>query len=170
MPEPGSKPLSADLAIECSDSVTASASQTVLAFDFGLKRIGVAVGDAAMALAHPVGLIAFEDNRRRFDAIAALVEQWQPRCFVVGCPHGGDGGEHPLAAAIRRFARRLESRFGRPVILVDEHLSSWAAAHTLREAGVPARKHKPLLDAMAACAILETWFETRAGRTAAEPA
>ena len=131
----------------------------VLAFDFGLRRIGVAVGDATIGIAHPLETITAEDNRRRFEAIAALVSQWRPVCFVVGHPVTADGAPHPLEPAIARFERRLRARFGLPVERVDETLSSWDAARRLHAAGLPARAQKGRLDAMAACVILETWFQ-----------
>lgn len=133
----------------------------MLAFDFGLRRIGVAVGDAAIGIAHPLETIAAEDNRRRFEAIAELVSEWRPVRFVVGHPVSTDGAPHPLAAAIARFERRLGARFGLPVERVDEALSSWDASRRMSAAGTPARAQKGRLDAMAACVILETWFQQR---------
>jgi len=135
------------------------AEGSLLAFDFGAKRIGVATGNTTLAIAHPLGGIAFEDNRRRFEAIAALIEEWHPVRLVVGCPQTHDGAEHSLAASVQRFRRRLEARFGLPVDVVDEHLSSWSAGRRLSQAGVPARDQKRHVDTMAACVILETWFE-----------
>lgn len=133
----------------------------VLAFDFGLARIGVAVGDCALAIAHPLDTIAFEDNRRRFQAIEALVREWQPVRMVVGLPCHADGGAHRLEPAVRRFAARLGGRFGVPVDLVDESLSSWEASAGLAEAGVHGRAREPHVDRMAARVILETWFGER---------
>jgi putative Holliday junction resolvase len=134
---------------------------TVLAFDFGLRRIGVAVGELAHGIGHPLDTIAFEDNARRMEAIAALVREWQPVRLIVGRPSRDDGGPHPLQAPIARFVGRLRARFGIEVETVDERLSSWAASRTLSQAGVPAAKQKRIIDSMAACAILETWFEAR---------
>jgi putative Holliday junction resolvase len=134
-------------------------AETVLAFDFGSKRIGVAVGDSALGIAHPLEVIAAEDNRRRFDRIAALVEEWRPARFVVGFPAAAE--EHALTAPIARFARRLQARFGLPIERVDETLSSWDASRRLSTSGTPALKQKERLDAAAACIILETWFQQR---------
>ena len=138
-----------------------------MAFDFGAKRVGVAVGDTAIGIAHALDTIAFEDNRRRFDAIAALIEEWRPVRLVVGSPSGDEAREHALAPAVRRFSRRLQARFGLPVDLVDEHLSSWSASRRMTEAGINAREQKPRLDAMAASVILESWFECERARLAA---
>jgi len=132
---------------------------SVLAFDFGSKRIGVAVGESCLGVAHPLQTITHEDNARRMDAIGALVAQWQPVCLVVGMPQREDGTPHPLRARIERFVRRLHARFGIPVEIVDETLSSWSASRRLSQAGVPAKRQGARLDAMAACEILDTWFE-----------
>jgi len=91
-------------------------SGTVLAFDFGAKRIGVAVGDLTRGIAHPLSTIAFEDNRRRMDAIAALVAEWRPARLIVGVPGGERADAHPLRARIGRFVRRLQARFGIKVV------------------------------------------------------
>lgn len=134
---------------------------TVLAFDFGAKRIGVAVGETALGLAHPLDTITFEDNRQRFDAITRLVGEWHPTRFIVGCRGSEDTNEHPSNAMMQRFSRRLRARFDLPVDLVEEHLSSWDASRRMSEAGIPARQQKGRLDAWAACVILETWFQGR---------
>src|SRR5688500_20082537 len=85
---------------------------TVLGFDFGTKRIGVAVGDFETRLAHPLTTIAASDNRARFAAIASLVSEWRPVLAVVGLPSREDGGEHPVGRLARRFAQRLRGSFG----------------------------------------------------------
>ena len=147
------------------------AEGSVLAFDFGTRRIGVAVGDTQLRMAHPLTTIAAEDNRRRFDAIAALVAEWRPVRFVLGCPAGASGDTHALMPALLRFERRLGARFGLPVERVDETLSSWDASRRMSAGGTPARGQKQRLDAMAACVILETWFDRRQAprRHSAEP-
>lgn len=135
-------------------------SGTVLAFDFGTRRIGVAMGTLELSMAHPLAAIQYDDNQRRFAAISALVEEWQPVRFIVGCPGVSDATPHPLAPAVQRFARRLRARFALPVDLVEEALSSWAASRRMSEAGIPAREQKQRIDSMAACVILESWFAT----------
>lgn len=143
-------------------SDAADAAGSILALDYGEKRIGVAVGDAAIGIAHPLQHIAFEDNRRRLEAIERLVREWQPRRIVMGIPDAEPGSDHPIARSARRFARRLSARFGLPVDLIDEHLSSWEASRRLTSAGVRARSQKAHIDALAACVILDRWFEQRA--------
>lgn len=134
---------------------------SVLAFDFGEKRIGIAVGDLALAMAHPLQAIHAEDNDTRFAAIAELIAEWKPVQLVVGEPHHADGGAHKTAQLARRFAQRLEGRFRLPVALIDETLSSHAAETTLREQGLRGDKLKAALDSAAACVILNTWLAAR---------
>jgi putative Holliday junction resolvase len=136
-------------------------SGTVLAFDFGEKRIGVAVGDLTAGIAHPLTTIGAADNRSRFAAIAALIEEWQPAELVVGVPMPEVGRVHPVGELARRFARRLEGRFGIATRLIDERLTSYMAEAGLREAGVGRRKAKQAIDAVAAQIILEAYFAAR---------
>lgn len=134
---------------------------TILAFDFGEKRIGVAVGELTAGIAHPLTTITVEDTRSRFAAIAALIEEWRPGELVVGVPMHEDGRVHPVGELARRFARRLEGRFGIPTRLVDERLTSYVAEARLREAGASRRKAKHALDAAAAQVILQAYFAAR---------
>lgn len=134
---------------------------TVLAFDFGEKRLGVAVGELALGIAHPLMTISAEDNDSRFAAIAALIDEWRPSELVVGAPAHDDGREHAVGRLARRFARRLEGRFGIPTQLVDERLTSHAAEGRMREAGAARRRIRQSLDAVAAQLILQTYFAQR---------
>lgn len=132
---------------------------SVLSFDFGEKRIGVALGELSIGVAHPLATISEESNDKRFAAIAALVKEWQPVMLVVGLPAHMDGTEHDLSALCRKFARRLEARFKIRTALVDERLTSVEAEQTLREVGVRGRKQKPMLDQVAAQHILQTFLD-----------
>ena len=131
---------------------------SVLAFDFGEKRIGVAVADLAVGIAHPLETIHAEDNKTRFAAIEALIAEWKPLRLIVGEPRHADGSDHEIGRLARRFAQRLEGRFGLPVALVDETLSSHAAQARLHDHGVRGEKLKALLDSAAAGEILDTWL------------
>ncbi len=130
----------------------------VLAFDFGEKRIGVAVGELELAIPHALTVIAAEDNDSRFAAIAALITEWRPVRLVVGIASHADGAIHESGRLARRFGQRLHGRFDIEVEFVDERLTSLAAEAALREAGVRADKRAALLDAAAAAEILRTWF------------
>ncbi|WP_159879685.1 MULTISPECIES: Holliday junction resolvase RuvX [Aquitalea] len=133
---------------------------TVLAFDFGERRIGVAMGETMLGIAHPLLTIDTEITDARFAAIGKLIEEWCPAQLVVGLPMHQDDTEHQMTQLARRFANRLKGRFGLPVWLVDERLTSVIAESMLAEAGVRGRKQKPALDQVAAQAILATWFES----------
>ena len=127
---------------------------TVLGFDFGLARIGVAVGETETGHAHPLAVIADEANAARFAAIEKLLAEWKPVSLVVGLPVHLDGSEHAMTVRCRRFANQLHGRYGLPVALVDERLSS-------AEAGLHGwRKQKPRLDSAAAQIILLQYFES----------
>jgi len=132
---------------------------TILAFDYGLKRIGVALGELSIGVAHPLTTIQEESNDRRFAAIEALIKEWQPVLLVVGLPAYLDGVEHEVSALCRKFSRRLEGRFNIRTILVDERLTSVAAEASLREAGVRGRKQKSMLDQVAAQQILQSFLD-----------
>ncbi len=137
---------------------------TLLAFDFGEARIGVAVGETTVGTAHPLTVIHARANNERFATIAALISEWRPQGLVVGLPaHLGDmddGTPHTMAARCRRFANQLHGRFGLPVDFADERLTSLDAESRLRETGHDARSAKAHLDAVAAQLILQTYFDT----------
>ena len=129
---------------------------TVIGFDFGEKRIGVAVGELAIGIAHPLTTIEAEDNTTRFAAIAALIDTWHPVALVVGVPRPAEDRPHEVARLAQRFARRLEGRFGLRTRLSDERLSSYAAEMALRDQGA---KRRDVLDAAAAQQILQSYFD-----------
>ena len=140
---------------------------TVLAFDFGTKRIGIAVGESLVRLAHPLGKIDAGETEARFAAIARLIKEWQPQLLVVGLPLSAAGEPYELTRRAERFARQLEGRFGLPVSLVDERYTSVDAEAGLRSAGA----HKALrsrqrtacgalgIDSAAAQLILQQYFD-----------
>lgn len=134
-------------------------SGTVLAFDFGLKRIGIAVGETLLGQARALVTLELESNEARFAAISRLIEEWQPALLVVGLPLSLDGGEHDMTARCRRFANQLHGRFGLPVALRDERLTSAAAETELREAGMDWRARRKRVDALAAQHILQDYFD-----------
>lgn len=142
------------------------AARTVLAFDFGLQRIGVAVGEPELGTAHPLSAVAAPGRALRFTTIERLVREWRPSLLVVGHPLGESGAAHDMTRRAERFARQLSGRFGLPVRLVDERYSSAAAegrvraAAGARRAARLARRHA--LDSYAAQLILEQYFDERA--------
>jgi len=135
---------------------------TLLGFDFGLARIGVASGELETGHASALTTVHAEANAERFAAIARLIAEWRPVALVVGLPTHLDGREHELTARCRRFANQLHGRFALPVFTADERLSSVAAEAGLAEAGRAGwRERKAALDAAAARIILQTFLDTR---------
>jgi putative Holliday junction resolvase len=132
---------------------------TVLAFDFGARRTGVAVGNTLLRIASPLVTIETERTDQRFAAIDTLLAQWQPTRLVVGLPTHADGTEHAMTQRVRRFARQLEGRFNLPVDLVDERWTTEVAEDALRTAGTPSAKRKGVRDQIAAQLILQSWFD-----------
>jgi putative holliday junction resolvase len=130
---------------------------TVLAFDFGTQRIGVAIGEGLLGQARALTTIDSPANDARFTAIARLIAEWQPARLVVGLPLALDGTEHEMTARSRRFAHQLEGRYRLPVELVDERLTSVEAERGLKPGRDKAAKAR--IDAEAARIILQDWFE-----------
>jgi putative holliday junction resolvase len=130
----------------------------VLAFDFGLRRIGVAVGDLSLRIAHPLETIDSREEAVRFSRISALVAEWRPVRVVVGLPETRDGSEHALAPAVKAFCAEIERRFKVSTECVDERYTSTNAEGMLRDAGVRGRAQKQMLDQVAATTILDDYF------------
>jgi putative holliday junction resolvase len=143
---------------------------TVLAFDFGTRRIGVAVGNTVVRVAHPLTTINGEAKAPRFAAIAALIDEWQPRHLVVGRPVHADGREHAMTALADRFARQLEARFGLAMARVDERFTTLGAKSALAAADVRDSDRSAGRDAMAAQLILQSWFDDEKRIDASGPA
>lgn len=108
-----------------------AAVRTLMGFDFGEKRIGVAVGNTLTRAAEPLLTLTEVGVDARFARIEALLKQWQPAMLVVGRPLHPDGQPHQITALAEKFARRLQGRFGLPVALVDERFSTVAAQERL---------------------------------------
>ena len=134
---------------------------TLMAFDFGEKRIGVATGETILKTAHALTTIEAEQNDVKFAQIALLITEWQPSLLIVGLPTYMDGEPHLLTNLAKKFAQRLEGRFNLPVIMVDERLSSAEAAQILSAAGVSSIKQKAMIDAVAAQSILQSYFDAK---------
>lgn len=132
---------------------------TVLAFDFGERRIGVAVGEHLIGTANPLMTIDNESNQTRFQIITDLVREWQPKLLIVGLPLSAEGAEHEMTQLCRKFARRLNGRFNIPVIMIDERYSSVEASRLLSQTGIKGRAQKAMLDQVAAQTILQSYFD-----------
>lgn len=139
---------------------------TVLAFDYGLKRIGAAVGQAFTGTASPLQAIAARDGKPDWTAIKTLLEEWQPRALVIGLPYNLDGSRQEMTERAEKFGRQLHGRFGLPVHPVDERLSSVEAERRLKELRQTGRKRvqKTDIDSAAACILLENWLRNEGSK------
>ncbi|EZP41749.1 putative Holliday junction resolvase [compost metagenome] len=129
--------------------MSGDAIDTILAFDFGLKRIGVAIGNTMICQAKPLSVITATANEPKFAAIDSLIKEWGASRIVVGLPSHPDGTEHEMSARCRRFANQVHGRFNLPVELVDERYSS----------AVIAAKRGEVIDDRAAAIILQQYFD-----------
>jgi len=152
------------------EPATRAHDDTVLALDFGTRRIGVAIGNTLIRVARPLTTIAGEANAARLAAISALIDEWKPDLLVVGRPVHADGTEHEMTARAERFARQLQARFGLPVARVDERYSSVGADAALLAAGVRGAARKAARDRTAAQLILQSWFDDDNARDGRDPA
>lgn len=161
-------------------------TQYLMGFDYGNKRIGIAVGQTITATARPLTTILVKEQQPNWTQITTLIHEWQPNMLIVGLPHHADGSDNSITGAVRQFCQQLAIRYQLPVETIDETLSSIAAAEQLKTAKMNRRQEKkrkqkksgfvshshtsfsppPLstslahqeLDAVAAQIILETWF------------
>ena len=137
-----------------------AATGAVLGFDYGRRRIGVAVGQKVTRSATPVTTVTATATGPDWPRLLALIAEWRPGGLVVGVPYNADGTPHDLTHEVLAFASALGERTGLPVHTVDERLSSVEAQATLREQRAAGRKRigKGDLDAAAACVILNSWL------------
>jgi len=138
--------------------------RTILAFDFGLSRIGVAVGNSLLGTTTPLPVLRAKEGIPQWPALDALVSEWRPDLLVVGEPLNMDGSASELGARAAKFARRLHGRLGLDVVMVDERLSSFAAKQTSREQGHRGDFRRQPVDSLAAELILQTWFAENKAR------
>jgi len=132
------------------ENIGMSAELTVMAFDFGTRRIGVAVGNTLTKAGQPLKIITESSEDARFRSIQTLIKEWQPNQLVVGLPCHPDGTEHEMSAKARRFGNQLYGRFHLPVEWVDERYTSAVLE------GDPDMRDN--LDAESAALILEQYF------------
>jgi putative holliday junction resolvase len=133
-------------------AVSGDKLETVFGFDFGLKRIGVAMGNTLLCQAQPLKVICATANAIKFSQIHDLIALWEPKRLIVGVPFHPDGAEHDMTLRCRRFAHQLHGRFNLPVTEVDERYSS----------AVLAAKRGEVIDALAASIILQQYFDDHA--------
>jgi putative Holliday junction resolvase len=138
--------------------MSAAPAGTVLAFDFGTQRIGVAVGETTLGVAHPLTTLAHR-GKKHFDAIGELIAEWHPALLLVGLPTHADGTPHVMTARARRFGAELNRRFALPVAFGDERFTTREASS--RSRGASARARKEMRDAFAAQVMLQAYLDGR---------
>lgn len=134
----------------------ASHLQTLLGFDYGLKRIGIAVGQRITGTASALCTISSGDDKPDWDSISRIIGQWRPDALVVGLPLHADGSASEMSRSALKFAHQLKARYRLPVHTMDERLSSHAAAEQQRRDNTQGTG----IDAIAARIILQNWLET----------
>ena len=135
---------------------------TILAFDFGLRRIGVAVGQSVTGSASPLGVVANRESGIDHDAIVELINEWHPGTLVVGMPAHADGSPSEIQASVKTFIEELD-RYGIPVETVDERYTSVEAERVLKRAraeGTRGRIRKEDVDSAAAVFIAERYLSS----------
>lgn len=135
-------------------------SRRVMAFDFGTRRIGVAVGQELIGTGQPVAMMPARDGIPDWQQIEALLEEWRPDLVVVGLPLNMDDTENEMCARARKFGKRLHGRYHVPVEMVDERLTSFEAKGDVMAAGGSRDFGRHGVDDRAAVLILETFFST----------
>ena len=133
-----------------------------MAFDFGLRQIGVATGNCLLGTTQPLPILTAKDGVPDWHILGGLVDEWGPDILVVGDPLNMDGSDSELSSRARKFARRLHGRLGLPVDMTDERLSSFEAKSNLREQGHRGDFKQQPVDSYAAELILRTWLADRA--------
>jgi putative holliday junction resolvase len=131
--------------------------KTVLGFDFGMKRIGVAIGQTITRSANPLTTLFAVDGIPKWEEIENLISIWQADALIVGLPYQLDGSEQQLSYAAKKFANRLKAKFKLPVFLVDERLTTMAAKSYLKEIKNYVQSE---IDQYAAKFILESWLNS----------
>ncbi len=138
-----------------------SSHLTALAFDYGTKKIGVAVGQSITQTASPLAILPAQDGIPDWSTIEKLIEEWQPGAFIIGMPFNMDGSENKMTLRAQKFLQRLSGRFNIPCYSIDERLSSREAKDIRKDMaeahGKPYKDRDPI-DSIAAQLILENWF------------
>lgn len=140
--------------------------KAVMAFDYGLRQIGVAVGNCVLSTTQPLTTLSARDGIPDWSAIAKLIDEWRPDLLVVGEPLNMDGSASELSERANKFARRLQGRFALPVAMADERLSSFEAKEQQRELGHRGDYKARPIDSYAAELILQTWLAERSALSA----
>lgn len=131
----------------------------IIGFDFGQRRIGVAIGNNISKTAQPLITIESTTNNQTFEAIQKIMEEWRPVSIVVGVPFNVDGSEHKVTNLSKKFAKQLEQKYLLPTHLIDERYTSIEANHELKDKKMDLKKKKLLIDQIAAKIILQSYLD-----------
>ncbi|WP_425056775.1 Holliday junction resolvase RuvX [Pseudomonas abyssi] len=143
-----------------------NAHRRAMAFDYGTRQIGVAVGQTLTGSAEPLTNLRARDGVPDWDQIAKLIREWEPNVLVVGLPLNMDGSASDMSERAARFARRLNGRFQLPVETVDERLSTFEAKQHLKDQGrTPSSYREDPVDSLAAALLLQTWLSSQSKET-----
>jgi len=151
------------LALATHDAIAAMIEK-LLAFDFGLKRVGVGLGITVTGTASPLQTIAYPTTEALMQSIDSLVEEWKPQLLLIGLPNLDSGLEHSLEKPIKKFSNRLKHRYQLPVEFIDESFSSQQAENRLkqmRQSGRRKKIQKHEIDMQAAALLAEQWLEQK---------
>ncbi len=131
----------------------------IIGFDFGQKRIGVAIGNNISKSAQALITIESASNNQKFEAIQKIMDEWQPVSIVVGVPFNVDGSEHKVTNLCKKFAKQLEQKYALPIHLIDERYTSIEASYEIQDKKIDLKKKKLLIDQIAAKIILQSYLD-----------
>ena len=131
---------------------------TIISFDFGMRSIGVAIGQKITGTASPLSALKAQDGIPNWDAIQHMINEWSPEYLLVGLPLNMDGTEQDITQNVKRFVGRLKHKYKIPVYLHDERLSTVDAKAKLFELGGYKKLNKQKIDSVSACLIFESWI------------
>lgn len=137
--------------------------QTVVGFDFGTQKMGMACGNSLSGTAQPLAIFPMRDGIPDWDKLEKLIAEWKPNVCVVGLPLNMDDSESELSARARKFARRLRHRLNIPVWMVDERLTTREARNSLLSYQQQGHGKKTNADSLAATMLIESWFREASG-------
>lgn len=132
--------------------------QSLMGFDYGKKRIGLAVGQRLLQSGNGIGYVNATDGKPNWEQLDAFIKEWQPDGFVVGLPINMDGTESDMSRRANKFSKRLQGRYGKPCFTIDERLSTFAAKEEAKAQGHKGHYKSDPIDALAAQFILESWL------------
>ncbi|MAG67886.1 MULTISPECIES: Holliday junction resolvase RuvX [Pseudomonas] len=143
-----------------------TAHRRAMAFDYGTRQIGVAIGQTLTGSAEPLTNLRARDGVPDWEQVAKLIREWEPNVLVVGLPLNMDGSASDMSERAARFARRLNGRFQLPVETVDERLSTFEAKQHLKDQGrTPSSYREDPVDSLAAALLLQTWLSSQSKET-----